>query len=80
METATSVVTSKFQTTIPKAIRENMKLAVSDTITWEAEDGKILVRAKKNNFISYKNSVKVGPGKIDDDIELAKELNLEKYR
>ena len=79
METATSVITSKFQTTIPKAIRENMKLAVSDTITWEVEDGKILVRAKKNNFMSYKNSVKVGPGKIEDDIELAKELRLEKY-
>jgi len=80
METATSVITSKFQTTIPKAVRENLKLAVSDTITWEVEGGEILVRAKKNNFMSYKNSIKVGPGKIEDDIELAKELKLEKYR
>ena len=80
MKTASSVVTSKFQTTIPKAIRENLKLDVRDTITWEVEDGKILVRAKKNNFLSHKNAIKVGPGNVEDDIGLAKKLRLEKYR
>lgn len=80
METATSVITSKFQTTIPKSIRENLKIEVSDTISWEVEDGKILVCAKKSNFLSYKNSIKTGPGDIKDDIELAKKLRSEKYR
>ncbi|MBU0992280.1 MAG: type II toxin-antitoxin system PrlF family antitoxin [Proteobacteria bacterium] len=80
MKDATSVITSKFQTTIPKAIRENMKLSVSDTISWVVEDGKIFVRVKKNNFLSYKNSIKVGPGDTQKDIGLAKKLNLERYR
>jgi len=30
--------------------------------------------------MSHKNSIKVGPGKIEDDIERARELKLEKYR
>lgn len=80
MGTATSVITSKFQTTIPKSIRENLKLCVSDTITWEIEEGRILVRAEKNNFLSYKNAIKVGSGSIQNDIELAKKSRLEKYR
>lgn len=80
MGTATSVITSKFQTTIPKAVRENLKLSVHDSISWEVENGKVLVRAKKNNFLSYKNTIKVGPGDTQGDIELAKKLRLEKYR
>lgn len=80
MASTTSVITSKFQTTIPKSIRENLKLAVSDTLNWEIEDGKILVIANKNNFLAYKNSIRTGPGDIQDDIELAKKLRMEKYR
>lgn len=78
METATSVITSKFQITIPKSIRENLKIEVNDIISREVKDGKILVRAKKSNFLSYKNSIKTGPGDIKDDIELAKKLRSEK--
>lgn len=76
----TSVITSKFQTTIPKIIREHLKLTVSDTLDWEIEDGKILVFARKNKFFAYKNSIDTGPGDIQADIELARKLKTEKYR
>ncbi len=33
-----SVVTSKYQTTIPKTIRSQLKLSVSDTLTSDPRD------------------------------------------
>ena len=80
MESAKSVVTSKFQTTIPKRIRENMNLAVSDTLDWEIENEKIVVRTIKNNFLTHRNAIRTGPGSIDDDITFAKEQRVKKYR
>jgi len=80
MESAKSVVTSKFQTTIPKRIRENLNLSVSDTLDWEIENDKIIVRIKKNDFLTYKNTIKTGPGPIEDDIALARKLRVKKYR
>ena len=38
-----SVITSKYQTTIPKAIREYLGLAVKDALEWKVEKGKITV-------------------------------------
>ncbi|MBC2711083.1 MAG: AbrB/MazE/SpoVT family DNA-binding domain-containing protein [Desulfosarcina sp.] len=80
MKSAKSVVTSKFQTTIPKIIRENLKLSVSDTLNWEVENDKIVVRTNKKNFLAYKNTIITGPGDIEDDIALARKLRAEKYR
>ena len=80
MESAKSVVTSKFQTTIPKRIRENMNLSVSDTLDWEIENEKIVVRTIKNNFLTYRNAIKTGPGSIGDDITVAREQRAKKYR
>lgn len=80
MTTTTSVITSKFQTTIPKIIRENLKLSVSDTLSWEIEDGKISVSTTKKSFLAYKNSIRTGPGDTRDDIEIAKNLRMERYR
>jgi len=75
-----STITSKFQTTIPKAIRENLSLGVSDTLEWKVDHGKIIVAPKQKNFLKYQNKVKVGKGDIEADISLARELRLEEYR
>ena len=80
MESATSRITSKFQTTIPKVVRENLKLAVSDTLNWEIENDKIIVRTNKNQFLSYRNIIKVGAGDVEDDRELSKQLRMDKHR
>jgi AbrB family looped-hinge helix DNA binding protein len=80
MESAKSVVTSKFQTTIPKRIRDNMNLSVRDTLDWEIEDDRVVVRTIKNDFLTYKNTIKTGSGSTVDDIVLARKLRAKKYR
>jgi AbrB family looped-hinge helix DNA binding protein len=75
-----STITSKFQTTIPKAIRENLALVVNDTLEWKVDHGKIIVAPNQKNFLKYQNKVKVGKGNIEADISLARDLRLEEYR
>jgi AbrB family looped-hinge helix DNA binding protein len=75
-----STITSKFQTTIPKAIRENLALGVNDTLEWKVDHGKIIVAPKQKNFLKYQNKVKVGRGDIEADISIARGLRLEEYR
>lgn len=75
-----STITSKFQTTIPKAIRENLSLAVNDTLEWKVDHGKIIVAPKHKKFLKYQNKVKVGKGDIEADITLARDLRLEDHR
>ncbi len=74
-----TLITSKYQTTIPKAIREALHLSVSDVIEWKIEDGKIVITPSKKNFLKYKNSIKVGRGDVNKDIERARSLRVNKY-
>lgn len=80
MKTASSRITSKFQTTIPKAVRENLKLSKSDTIRWEIDEDKIVVRTNKANFLRYQNSIKIGSGDIAADREAARQRRTKKYQ
>lgn len=75
-----SAITSKFQTTIPKIIRETVKLSIHDTLEWKLEDGKITVYPVQKNFLQYQNYIKTGPGNIEDDLENAKTARAGKYR
>jgi AbrB family looped-hinge helix DNA binding protein len=75
-----SVITSKFQTTIPKAVRENLKLSLRDSLEWKIEKGKIVVYPAKKRFLQYQNTVKTGKGDIGADLERARNLRVERYR
>ncbi len=75
-----SVITSKFQTTIPKAVRENLKLSVQDALEWKIERGKVIVYPAQKKFLQYKNTIKTGKGDISADIERARTMRAEKYR
>lgn len=75
-----SVITSKFQTTIPKAVRENLKLSVQDALEWKIERGKIVVYPAQKKFLQYRNTIKTGKGDISADIERARTIRMEKYR
>jgi AbrB family looped-hinge helix DNA binding protein len=75
-----SVITSKYQTTIPKAIRDNLGLSVKDALEWKLENGKVVVYPSRLQFLKHRNALKVGKGNIAADIELAREKRLEKYR
>lgn len=75
-----TVITSKFQTTIPKEIREKMKLSVHDSLEWRVERGKITVMPLRKDFLSHRNSVVTGKGDIDRDISLARQHRAQKHR
>lgn len=74
-----TVITSKYQTTIPKAIREGLRLSINDTIEWKIENGRIVVVPMQKNFLKFRNTIKTGKGKIKDDIKLAKKRRAERY-
>jgi AbrB family looped-hinge helix DNA binding protein len=75
-----SVITSKFQTTIPKDVRERLKLSIHDTLEWKIDRGKIVVLPVQKKFLEYRNKIKTGPGKIEQDIKQAREQMVGKYR
>lgn len=75
-----STITSKYQTTIPKAIRENLSLGVNDTLEWEIDQGKIIVFPKQKKFLEYQNRIKVGKGDIAADIALCRDLRYREQR
>ncbi|RPI74684.1 MAG: AbrB/MazE/SpoVT family DNA-binding domain-containing protein [Desulfobacteraceae bacterium] len=75
-----SIITSKYQTTIPKAIRVNLGLNVKDALEWKVEKGKVVLYPAKRNFLKYRNTVKTGKGDIAGDIAAARNLQMEKYR
>ena len=75
-----SSITSKYQITIPKGVREKLKLSVHDAIEWKIEDDKVVVYPVQQRFLQYRNSVRVGPGEIRDDIEEARADQAEQHR
>ncbi len=75
-----STVTVKFQTTIPKAVREKLGISVNDALEWIVEKGRVVVYPVHNQFLRHQGSVKVGTGDVTADIQSARENRLEKYR
>jgi len=74
-----TVITSKYQTTIPKAIREDLRLSINDTIEWKVENGRIVVVPMQKKFLKFINTVKTGSGNIEDDIKLSRKRRVERY-
>lgn len=75
-----STVTAKYQTTIPKSVRDQLGISVNDTLEWILEKGKVVVSPVHNHFLQHRGSVKIGTGDIATDIASARERQLEKYR
>lgn len=75
-----STVTVKYQTTIPKAVREKLGISINDALEWVVEKGRVVVNPIHNNFLRYRGSVKTGAGDITADILQVRESRMEKYR
>lgn len=75
-----STVTAKYQTTIPKAVREKLGISVNDALEWVVEKGKVVVHPIHSDFLRFRGSVKTGVGDIGADIEIARQRRMEKYR
>lgn len=75
-----SKITDKFQTTIPKEIREKLKLKKSDYIDWEISGESIRIRRSENPLLKYQGSIHTGEGDIEKDILRAREKRIrQKY-
>ncbi|GJQ57266.1 MAG: AbrB/MazE/SpoVT family DNA-binding domain-containing protein [Candidatus Scalindua sp. AMX11] len=75
-----SKITSKFQITIPKDIRDRLNLHVSDSIEWKIEKNRILVKPVNKPFLKYKGSIKIDSGNIKEDILKARKIRVLKNK
>ncbi|MCP4130166.1 MAG: AbrB family transcriptional regulator [bacterium] len=75
-----SKITGKFQITIPKEVREELKLTRDDFIEWKFEQGIVIVEAVNKPFLKLQNSIKVGGGDVGQDIENARKNIAEKAK
>ncbi|AFM11597.1 AbrB/MazE/SpoVT family DNA-binding domain-containing protein [Turneriella parva] len=69
----TSKITSKYQVTIPKRIRDRMHLEINSAIEWVVEGGKVVVKKAESPILKYRGFIKTGPGDIDADIAAARD-------
>ncbi|MEE9193373.1 MAG: AbrB/MazE/SpoVT family DNA-binding domain-containing protein [Thermodesulfobacteriota bacterium] len=75
-----SKITSKYQITIPREIRDRLNLSVSDSIEWKIERNKILVEPVNKPFLKYKGSIKIKPGNIKEDILRSRRMRVLKKK
>ncbi|MDN3514420.1 MAG: AbrB/MazE/SpoVT family DNA-binding domain-containing protein [Candidatus Brocadia sp.] len=75
-----SKITSKFQITIPREIRQKLHLSVSDSIEWKIEENRIFVEPADKPFLKYKGSIKIGAGNIKEDIREARKMWISKNK
>jgi len=67
-----STITSKFQTTIPKEIRDKLKLSVHDAVEWRINGTVAVVSLSQRKFLLRRGAVKTGKGDIAADIAKAR--------
>jgi bifunctional DNA-binding transcriptional regulator/antitoxin component of YhaV-PrlF toxin-antitoxin module len=69
-----SKITSKHQTTVPKEIRDQLKVGPGDVLRWEIVGGAVRLTAGERAFLKRRGSIKVGPGSVLEDITKARAL------
>ena len=69
-----STITSKHQTTVPKAVRERLKLGPGDVLRWEIVGGAVRLTAADRAFLKRRGTVRVGPGSAVEDVVKARTL------
>jgi len=75
-----SKITAKYQVTIPRKVRESLKLGVADAIEWNIGNGRVVVTAGgEKPFLKYGKFFKVGPGDIKKDIMEARKKRAQRY-
>ena len=69
---ATSTLTSKGQTTVPKEVRDALDLDVGAKLTWEIRGGKVAVTTERPAFYRWEGFIKNSSGDVVRDIEEAR--------
>jgi len=71
---AKSTITSKYQTTIPREIREKLGVGPSDVLQWDILGNQVRVTVAGSAFLDRRGSVKVGPGSVIEDVQRSRTL------
>jgi antitoxin PrlF len=71
---AKSTITVKYQTTVPKEIRQKLGVGPSDVLQWEVVGDHVRVTAATPAFLALQGAFKVGPGDPVEDVRRAREL------
>lgn len=71
---ARSTITSKFQTTVPKEVREKLGVRPGDRLVWKTEGNVVRLVAESNPLDRLMGSLKVGRGNVLEDIRKARDL------
>jgi AbrB family looped-hinge helix DNA binding protein len=69
---ATSTLTSKGQTTVPKEVREALDLETGDRLSWEIRGGKVEVTTEQPAIFRWEGFIKNGSGNVVKDIDEAR--------
>ena len=67
-----SKITAKYQTTVPKLVRDELGLGPSDYLQWRIEAGEARVTPASHAFLEHRSKIQVGPGSVLDDIRRAR--------
>ena len=69
-----SLITTKYQTTVPKEVRQKLDLRSGDMLRWEVVGRAIRVVPARRGFLDRRGSLRVGSGSVVDDIRQARGL------
>lgn len=69
-----STITSKYQTTVPKAIRDQLGLGPTDVLRWEVVGDAIRVSVDSPAFLRHRGAIATPPGSVLDDVKAARRL------
>jgi AbrB family looped-hinge helix DNA binding protein len=68
-----STVTAKFQTTVPKEVRQRLGTKPGDVLQWQVVGDHVRVTTVAPVFLELQGAFKVGPGDTVEDIRAARE-------
>ena len=75
-----STITVKFQTTIPKAVRDKLGIRVNDAIEWRILKGRAEVVPVHIGFLRHCNAIRIGQGDLRSDLDTGRAVRAEKHR
>lgn len=69
-----SKITSKFQTTVPKEVRERLSIGADDSLDWEVRNGLAVVRPATSRLFRWAGYIKVGSGSTVRDVKRSRSM------
>lgn len=69
-----STITAKYQTTVPKEIRQKLGIGPRDVLRWEVVGKDARVTVAQRRFLERRGSIHVGPGSAVEDVRRMRAL------